>query len=328
MLATLGVDETAERVYWTMLANPGWGLGELASRLDLTEKEIRVSLDGLFALSLVRESFDHPDRFRALDPEAGLLSALARQHEDLVHRQQQVAASQAAVARMLAEHLHPARHRPEHEGAERLTGMDAVQDRLERFSVEAESEVLTFMPGGAHSIPALLAARANDSRLLERGVAIRTVGQDSVRNHPPTLSHARFLTDAGAQFRTVPLLPPRMVVVDRRNALVPLDPDDTRKGALCLTSPGAIAALLALFEQIWDTARPLGADRTPDRQGLTDPERALLTLLGRGLTDEAAAARLGVSARTARRMMADLMERLGATSRFEAGLKAARNGWI
>ena len=235
MLATLGVDETAERVYWTMLANPDWGLDELAVRLDLTGKQIRVSLDDLFALSLVRESFDHPDRFRVLDPGAGLLSALARQHEDLVRRQQQVAASQAAVARMLAEHLHPVAHRPEHDGAERLIGLDAVQDRLERFSVEAVSEVLTFMPGGAHSVPALAAARANDSRLLERGVAIRTVGQDSVRNHPPTLAHAQFLTDAGAQFRTVPLLPPRMILVDRRCALVPLDPADTRKGALCLT---------------------------------------------------------------------------------------------
>lgn len=327
MLATLGVDETAERVYWAMLANPGWGLGELAARLDLSEKQLRASLDDLFALSLVRESFDHPDRFRALDPEAGLLSALARQHEDLVRRQQQVAASQAAVARMLAEHAGPASHRPEHDGAERLIGLDAVQDRLERFSREAASEVLTFMPG-AHPIPALDAARANDTRLLERGVAIRTVGQDSVRNHPPTLAHAQFLTEAGAQFRTVPLLPPRMIVVDRRSALVPLDPADTRKGALCLTSPGTIASLLALFEQVWDTARPLGADRTPDRLGLTDQERALLRLLGRGLTDEAAATRLGVSARTARRMMADLMERLGAASRFEAGLKAARNGWI
>lgn len=83
MLATLGVDETAERVYWTMLANPDWGLDELAVRLDLTGKQIQVSLDDLFALALVRESFDHPDRFRVLDPGAGLLSALARQHEDL-----------------------------------------------------------------------------------------------------------------------------------------------------------------------------------------------------------------------------------------------------
>jgi DNA-binding NarL/FixJ family response regulator len=53
-----------------------------------------------------------------------------------------------------------------------------------------------------------------------------------------------------------------------------------------------------------------------------------LKLPAQGLTDEAAAARLGVSHRTARRMMAELMERLGARSRFEAGLRAAQRGWL
>ena len=80
--------------------------------------------------------------------------------------------------------------------------------------------------------------------------------------------------------------------------------------------------------QVWDIATPLGVAQDPDREGLTDQERALLKLLAGGLTDEAAATRLGVSTRTARRMMADLMERLNARSRFEAGLKAAQRGWL
>jgi len=46
------------------------------------------------------------------------------------------------------------------------------------------------------------------------------------------------------------------------------------------------------------------------------------------MTDETAARRLGVSLRTVRRQMAALMERLCATSRFEAGLKAAQRGWL
>lgn len=328
MLAALGVDESAERIYRVVLDHPELGVEGLAAHAGLTEEQVRTALDELFALSLVRESFDQPGRLRALDPEIGLHAALARQQEELVRRQQQAAASQAAVARMLAERARSASPGGEHDGAEPLIGMDAVQDRLERFSHETGTEVLAFMPGGAHSLPALEAARANDTRLLERGVQIRTIAQDSIRNHPPTLAHAQFLTDAGAEFRTAPTLPPRMILVDRRSALVPLDPADTRKGALYITAPGTLASLLALFEQVWSTAVPLGADRAPDRQGLTDPERALLTLLARGLTDEAASTRLGVSARTARRMMAELMERLGASSRFEAGLKAAQRGWI
>ena len=72
--------------------------------------------------------------------------------------------------------------------------------------------------------------------------------------------------------------------------------------------------------------RPLpepGADT-----GLTASEQELLRLLGKGLTDEAAAKRLGVSLRTVKRRMEDLMRRLEAGSRFEAGLKAGQRGWL
>jgi DNA-binding NarL/FixJ family response regulator len=37
---------------------------------------------------------------------------------------------------------------------------------------------------------------------------------------------------------------------------------------------------------------------------------------------------LGISVRTTRRMVANVMERLEARSRFEAGYEAARRGWL
>lgn len=57
-------------------------------------------------------------------------------------------------------------------------------------------------------------------------------------------------------------------------------------------------------------------------------ERELLGLLAEGLTDVTVAKRLNVSLRTERRMVAELMRRLGASGRFEAGVKAARLRWI
>jgi DNA-binding NarL/FixJ family response regulator len=50
--------------------------------------------------------------------------------------------------------------------------------------------------------------------------------------------------------------------------------------------------------------------------------------LARGFTDEAAARKLGVSVRTARREAADLLTRLHARSRFQAGARAMALGWI
>ncbi|MFH8492087.1 response regulator transcription factor [Streptomyces longisporoflavus] len=78
--------------------------------------------------------------------------------------------------------------------------------------------------------------------------------------------------------------------------------------------------------------RPTGGDCLSSTDvsstDLSSTERALLRLAAEGCTDAAAASRLHVSHRTARRMMAALMERLGARSRFEAGVKAVRLGWL
>ncbi|MHA6761540.1 LuxR C-terminal-related transcriptional regulator [Streptacidiphilus sp. PAMC 29251] len=124
--------------------------------------------------------------------------------------------------------------------------------------------------------------------------------------------------------RTAPILPQRLVILDRTSALVPIDPSEGRNGALHVTEPGIVAALVTLFEQAWSTAVPLGAARSQDPEtGLTDTERELLRLLGGGLTDDTAGQRLGLSTRTVRRHMASVMERLNASSRFEAGIKAA-----
>ncbi|MFG2999608.1 helix-turn-helix transcriptional regulator [Streptomyces sp. NPDC048340] len=153
--------------------------------------------------------------------------------------------------------------------------------------------------------------------------------QDSARNDAATLAYAQWETGLGAQVRTSPVLPPRMLIFDRETALVPIDPANSRLGALCTTSPGIVASLVALFEQTWETAVPLGAAlaQTPE-DGITPGEQVLLKLLAAGMTDEAAGKRLGVSLRTVRRQMSALMERLDATSRFEAGLKAAQRGWL
>lgn len=98
---------------------------------------------------------------------------------------------------------------------------------------------------------------------------------------------------------------------------------------LCIRETGVVASLVALFEQTWHSAVPLGTDRSKDlRNGLTATEQELLRLLASGLTDEVAGRKLGISARSVRRQMSGLMERLDASSRFEAGLKAAQRGWL
>lgn len=157
---------------------------------------------------------------------------------------------------------------------------------------------------------------------------MRTLCLESIRNDPATLTYAQWLAQSGASVRTTPTLPVRMLVYDRKIALLPLDAADSRKGVIQVIDTGIVTAVLALFEQIWSAATPVGSAPARDDRGLSAQERQLLKLLAEGLTDEGAARQLGLSQRTVRRIMAGIMERLGARSRFEAGLQAAKRGWL
>ncbi|MFE6735621.1 hypothetical protein [Microbacterium sp. NPDC057650] len=88
-------------------------------------------------------------------------------------------------------------------------------------------------------------------------------------------------------------------------------------------------ALLPFFEMMWDSAVPLSAE-TADAGDAppTADERVLIALLASGLKDEAIARQLDVHVHTARRRISAVIERLDATTRFQAGLQAARRGWL
>ncbi|HEY1620791.1 MAG TPA: helix-turn-helix transcriptional regulator [Streptosporangiaceae bacterium] len=310
-----------------MLAEPALGVAGLGERLTLPESDVRDSLDELVRFSLVRESREDSERLRAVTPDIGLAVILHRQEEDLARRRHELALSRVTIAEALEEYsdLLPGRAA---DGIEHLVGLDAVQARLEILAAELTSECLSVMPG-PQSEASLAASRPLDADALDRGISVLTLYQDSARNDAATYAYARWLTDLGGEVRTAPLLPPRMLIFDRRIALVPIDPENTRAGAICTTEGGIVASMVAIYEQAWEIAVPLGACAVADSlTGLTPEEQEILRMIAMGLTDEAAGRRLGLSERTVRRKISGLMERLGATSRFEAGVKAAQRGWL
>jgi DNA-binding CsgD family transcriptional regulator len=322
MLQGLGVGSTAERVYRAMLRDSQAGLASLLDQLQLGEAEVRAALDELVRLSLLRQSWDDPDVMVPVNPEVGLAALLSQGQQELALRQRQIEASRTAVASLLADYADTRPRRPDPD-VERLAGADAVRTRLEELARACAGEVSTLRPGGASAEAGLWEL---DQAVLGRGVVVRAVYLDSVANDRTGLDYARWLTDLGAEVRTAAVLPLWMLIVDREVALVPAG---SGSALLQLNGGGLIVGLCALFDSVWKGSTPLYARRRPrDGHGLTNQERAILDLLGQGLTDEAVARRLEVSVRTCRRVIADLMERLAAHSRFQAGARAQAGGWL
>ncbi|MEV0219274.1 DUF6879 family protein [Streptomyces sp. NPDC050704] len=331
MLEPLGLGAEAAEVYRAVLKRPDFGVEDLVATLGWRPELVRAALDECVRLSLVKPSWEAPGGLRAVSPGIGLQALLTRQENEFLERQKRIAEARIEVARFVDEYT-AAQQKLRSTVIERLMGIDEIRARIEEFTQDCKSELFTFATGGLQSEAGRQASRPLCEELAQRNVAMRSIYLDSVHNDPATVEHLRWLHRHGDQVRTTASLPSRMLMFDRTHAVLPIDPDASGAGALVLRGQGVIAALSELFDRVWESAIPFSGGRPQPRERgeeeLSGQEQAVLRLLGEGLTDEVVARKLGVSVRTGRRITADLMARLGARSRFQAGLRAAQLGWL
>ncbi|MCO5998616.1 helix-turn-helix domain-containing protein [Actinoallomurus rhizosphaericola] len=134
----------------------------------------------------------------------------------------------------------------------------------------------------------------------------------------------------GAQVRIcgTGLLPHETIIIDRRVMILAGAEVAGDREFTVTTAPTLISGVYALFEATWEAATELTAYLRQDPPQVDEEGRRVLRALGEGLTDEAAARRLGLSLRTYRRRVAELMRLLDSESRFQAGVHAGELGLI
>lgn len=190
---------------------------------------------------------------------------------------------------------------------ERLAELIAVEER-EQLAINTEQHL---------DAESARAGAPLDRTLLARGVGLRILG-------PPPAdgdNSAEVEGDRapGYEYREAAEPPLKLIVVDRRIALFPVDPDDFDQGYLELSQPAVVQALVSLFESHWATAVD------PRRWGmptivLSEREQQVVRLLTLGLTDARAAAELRITDRAVTKILRKLMDRLGVENRFQLGL--------
>lgn len=139
--------------------------------------------------------------------------------------------------------------------------------------------------------------------------------------------HLRLVQGAGALVRiSGSPLPHETILIDRRVMILAGRENPAGREYTVTTSQALIDGVHTLFQAAWDSAVDLDVYLSGDVPHLDADGRTILRSLASGLTDEVAARRLGVSLRTYRRRVAELMARLEAGSRFQAGLRAGELG--
>ncbi|MEV5612878.1 DNA-binding response regulator [Streptomyces sp. NPDC052225] len=135
--------------------------------------------------------------------------------------------------------------------------------------------------------------------------------------------HLRQIADQGTQVRVAATpLPRSTIILDRRTMIL----TGPRQEYTLTVSPTLVGGVYALFEAAWESASDLADLLRTEQPELSPESRRILRALGSGATDETAARDLGMSVRTYRRRVAELLDILGADSRFQAGLRAGALG--
>jgi hypothetical protein len=206
-----------------------------------------------------------------------------------------------------------------------LRNVELINSVLDQLVAECEEELLTAQPEAGRNPRMLARAALRDIEVLERGATMRTLYQHSARRSSVTHKYVSAVTARGAEVRTLDEFFNRMIVLDRRVAVIPNK--DEKVVAVVIREPAVVAYLVDIFERSWERGRPFTNKETSLLKDIAAEQRAMTTrMLIEGHSDPVSAKRLGVSPRTYAGYVADLKSDYDAQTRFQLGYTMGRMG--
>ncbi|WP_405859540.1 hypothetical protein OG361_33540 [Streptomyces sp. NBC_00090] len=324
------LDARAVAVFAYVLERGGLtrGTPEVPPALGLSRQEVEAACRTLRRLRLLRPAPGRPEELMAVSPDAAAAELVGPLEAELARAAAQTQSLRDELHSLMPRYRAARREQGRREGFDVLPDMASASAMLTEESARCQEEVFSIQPGGGRAAHRLGDAVERDVAMLRRGVRMRTLYQHSARSSLSTQGYVERLTEAGAEYRTAAELPDRAVVFDRSVAFLPRRAGGgTGEGAVLVRDPDVVAYLCRVFEQHWSGAAPFrGTSEAAYKEVGHSLRRALVGLLAEGAKDEVIARRMGLSLRTCRRHIAELLEELGAESRFQGGTLAERAG--
>ncbi|MEU6308060.1 hypothetical protein [Streptomyces chartreusis] len=307
-LAHLGLTVDQERLYRYLLRNPHADLDR--APVELTMPDTARVIGELRTLGLVDTAS------AALAPAAAVDLLVRRRVEEA----QRWLTSIGVAWDVLAELTEEQRSGRSVKLVEHLTDGPSVTRRMRELMTREPREFVHLKTRARE--PARVYDATPFKRALAAGLHSRTLFSAHVLQEPEQESYARSWHALGDLHRVTSEPFRHLAVVNNSVAFVQADATDPRAGALQIRQPGVVAMLAEVFEGMWERARDL------HDLPLSPMEQRALHALTEHDTDEAAARSINVSVRKFRSHVAELMSRLGASTRFQAALRAKERGWL
>jgi DNA-binding CsgD family transcriptional regulator len=325
----------------TIAEEIGLGTAELRAALDMLERDrLVVRVEPAVGAAVSRGRWQG-GRWAALPPRSVLTTFLAQ-------RRMELAVWERHVDELEKTYQESVGHSGDGVPVDVVAGPQQVGAVYQSLLEAATREVLHLARPPYLPVTTGLLGQV-DQPATGAAVALRSVYESTTFADPGSLETALAARTRGWRVRLTPLVPLKLVIVDRKVAMLPAGGDDAGNASLVVHSPAIVGALSALFERVWDAAVPqalwashggeLSSGR-PDGVGnpgpawsgvplrLEERTRSILELMAGGLTDEAIAKTLDISRRTVQAEVTTLAERLGARTRFQIALLAAEQGLV
>ena len=318
-LHVLGLSDDEVKVYQHLLRTGPSSITELDEAVPDRAAGIDTTLGGLVQAGLARRSGSDHSRFLPVPPDAGLEAMTLRRESELKQARIEVLNAYDEFRRTV--HNESTTHL-----IEVVTG-SALIERIHQIKSGAQREIL------AIDSPPYYIGGPNQEEIdhLRRGVAYRVVYSPESVEVPGYLTENILpCVEAGEQARVLPDVPAKLTIIDGSIAFVSMSVRDTdvNRSLLIIRPSSLLTALIGMFELCWRNALPLHASVGAEDDRLEPIERRLLALLATGAADDTIARTLGISRRTFFRYLERLMNRTGASTRFQLALHAARENWL
>lgn len=315
LLAAVGLDDVHSSVYVYLLGRQGADVDMVATECGISVSDARRALRVLHRCGLVEPMQGHPSQYLAAPPDVAIDAVVLRKQRELDELR--------ASARELV------RRQPgtgSGQALEFVSGNEAVLAAVAALEHGAQEEVLV-----VDCPPYLMGTLFNSSELqgLARGVRYRAVYHAPVLQDPERLEHLQRYVDAGEECRAIPHTELKMLIADRQAAIVPVIFGQHADERMVIRGSALIDTLVFAFETLWSQATPMECASDGARPDQLDRKHAdVLRLMATGAKDRAIARALDVTPRTVIRRISRIMDLLSADTRFQAGVQAARRGWL
>ena len=322
-------DELSEleiALYRSLLTAPGLPTDQVAAALGRAVEELDKPINRLTEMGLVRPQ---GTVLQAISPMLAEATALGAEDLELAARRAMLEARRNTIRRLVPEWNAALEPIVRDTAVDVITDPGQIGNVLMHYADQCREELLSVAPGRLPKTRIDTRTRIANLYSLRRGIKTRALYQHTAARDRHTRSYLTELADNGAKIRFAAAVPGRSLVIDRDVALLPIPGAKPGvQGLAVVREPNVIAWVVATFEQLWAEAVPLEevVARGSDDPQLDQTRIAILRLMAEGEKDEAISRRLSISVRTCRRHIAEYMAQVGATSRFQAGVIAARSG--